>query len=132
MVDRLISTEATEAKTGLKPQIVRRVYCGQNADMYTTDGTPLYLEWIIEDVDGALYRVPAEPGGWLRRTPYGECADGLKVIPAHKAETIIWLTYADTDHAEDVSARGHLGYTGYMGYMGYMGYSEYILEHRTF
>ncbi len=115
MVDRPISI--AEAKTGLKSQVAQRVYCEQKADVYTADGTRLYLEWIIEGRDGVLYRVQAEPGGWLRRRPCEECPDGLELVPAHKAMTITWLTYADTDDADDVSARAHMGY---------------FLEHQTF
>ena len=99
----------------------RRVYCEQEADAYVEDGTPLYLEWIIEGKDGELYSVPAEPGGWLRRRRYEECPDGLKLVPAYKAEIIVWLTYADTDDADSVSAIAHTRYAGYTAYAGYGG-----------
>ena len=95
--------------------MARRVYCEQEADVYAEDGTPLYLEWIIEGKGGELYSVPAEPGGWLRRTPYEECPDSLKLVPARKAEIIVWLTYADTDDADSVSAIAHTRYAGYAG-----------------
>jgi hypothetical protein len=102
-------------ETGPTARLARRVYCEQEADAYAEDGTPLYLVWIIEGKGGELYSVPAQPGGWLRRTPYEARPDGLKPVPARKAEVIVWLTYADTDNADDVSLLAHTRYAGYAG-----------------
>lgn len=81
------------------------VYCDDAAALRLSDGTPLYLEWVIVGTDGTLNRVPAEPGGWLRRNPYTGCLDVLTPVSVQRAEYIIWLTYADTDSlaAEDYS-----------------------------
>jgi hypothetical protein len=103
--------------------LARRVYCEQEADVYAEDCTPLYFEWIIEGKDGELYRVPAQPGGWLRREAYEGCPDNLKHVPARKAELIVWLTYADTDDADSVSAMAHTRQAGYKAYEGYRGYA---------
>ena len=74
-----------------------RVYCDDAAALRLPDGTPLYLEWVIVATDGTLNRVPAEAGGWLRRSRYEGCLEVLTPVSARKAEYVIWLTYADTD-----------------------------------
>jgi hypothetical protein len=51
--------------------------------------------WIAEGTDGLLYKVPTEPGGWMRRDIYvGEC-DTLKQLPAQTARPHVWLVYGD-------------------------------------
>ncbi|HKP53994.1 MAG TPA: hypothetical protein VJ183_15255 [Chloroflexia bacterium] len=92
------------------------MYCAEEAHLRLADGTPLHLEWIIEGTDGKLYMVRSELGGWLRRTPYEGSLDGMKLVASEKAESIMWLTYADTDGAENASTREYeeqLGHTGY-------------------
>lgn len=80
------------------------------------DDTPLHLEWVIEGRDGELYRVRSELGGWLRRTPYCGELDGMELVTPDKAETILWLTYADTDGDDLGRVWKRDNYTGYRGY----------------
>jgi hypothetical protein len=61
---------------------------------YATD-EPLQLEWIIEGTDGKLYVVPAEPGGWLRRSEYQGPLGKLKAVPQEEARYICWTVYGD-------------------------------------
>jgi|GEM_PF-3883653 len=93
------------AETDFKPRVARRVYCTEEAHLRLSDGTPLHLQWIIEDTDGKLYTVCSELGGWLRRTPYEGSLDGMKLVSSEKARSIMWLTYADTD--DDATASVH-------------------------
>jgi hypothetical protein len=99
------TSAAAEAVTSQPLQEALRVYCDDAAALRLSDGTPLYLEWVILATDGTLNRVPAEAGGWLRRSRYEGCLDVLTPVSAPKAEYVIWLTYADTDGlaAEDYS-----------------------------
>jgi hypothetical protein len=87
--------------------MARRVYCAENAPLRLANGTPVHLEWIIEGDDGQLYRVPSAPGGWLQRTLYKGPLDRLRLVSSQKAETILWLTYADTDSPEPLGARDY-------------------------
>lgn len=73
------------------------VYHAEHAPLELADGTPLYIEWIIEGDGGDLYRVPAEPGGWFRRSPYRGRRETLEQVPERQAEAILWLTYAAAD-----------------------------------
>ncbi len=111
----LITTSKTSSTTtsaeaqAARPQPLQellRVYCDEAAALRLSDGTPLYLEWVIVGTDGTLFKVPAEPGGWLRRNPYEGCLDVLTPVSAQKAEYIVWLTYADTD---GLAAEGYSG-----------------------
>jgi hypothetical protein len=70
------------------------VYSPGVAPLRLADGTPLYLEWIIEDEDGTLYRVPAEQGGWLGRRPYEGQAHSLRPVTSREAAIILRLTCA--------------------------------------
>ncbi|HEX9987528.1 MAG TPA: hypothetical protein VGE45_03510 [Chloroflexia bacterium] len=83
------------ANAGLVPGITRRVYCTEDAPLRLADGTPLHLEWIIEGDEGELYRVPAEPNGWLKRTPFQGQSQKLTWVPAPKAAFVLWLTQSD-------------------------------------
>ena len=56
---------------------------------------PPQLEWIIEGTDGNLYMVPAEPGGWLRRSDYQGQIERLKAISQEEARSICWTVYGD-------------------------------------
>jgi hypothetical protein len=85
------------AETDITGRVAQRVYCAEDSPLRLGDGTSLHLEWVIEGRDGQLYKVRSELGGWLRRTPYFGKLDGMKVVTPEKAETILWLTYADTD-----------------------------------
>ena len=73
----------------------QRVYRPEVAPLQLVDGTPLYLEWIVEGEDGTLYRVPAEPGGWLRRSPYDRQPNKLTLVPSREASVRVRLTCAD-------------------------------------
>jgi hypothetical protein len=97
------ATTATTTSTTASTEV--RVYCDDATALHLSDGTPLYLEWVIVGTDGTLNRVPAEPGGWLRRSQYDGCLDVLTPVSAQRAEYIIWLTYADTD---GLAAEGYL------------------------
>jgi hypothetical protein len=96
MVNQTLRTATTKP-----PLTARRVYCAEEAPLKLADGTPLHLEWIIEGPDGNLYRVPSEPGGWLRRAPYRGELDRMKLVSPENVRTILWLTYADAVDAAD-------------------------------
>ncbi len=89
--------EAGSREESQTEQEALRVYCDDAAALRLADGTPLYLEWVIVGTDGTLNRMPAEAGGWLRRSAYEGCLEVLTPVPAEKAEYIVWLTFADTD-----------------------------------
>lgn len=52
-------------------------------------------EWIIEGTDGQLYVVPAEPGGWMRRSEYEGQREKLKAVSQEEARSICWSVYGD-------------------------------------
>ena len=56
---------------------------------------PPQLEWIIEGTDGNLYTVPADPGGWLRRSEYQGQVEKRKAISQEDARSICWTVYGD-------------------------------------
>lgn len=84
------------------------------------DGTPLYFEWLIEGKDGALYIVPAQPDGWLRRKPFNERIDSLISVPPQIAEAVVRLTHAEVDDP------GHLGAVSTGDYRNYTEHLEYM------
>jgi hypothetical protein len=53
------------------------------------------IEWIIEGTDNILYVVPAEPGGWLRRSEYQGQMEKLKAVSQEEARSICWMMYGD-------------------------------------
>jgi hypothetical protein len=114
-VDEMVNQSLLTPETDSTPRVARRVYCTENPHIRLADGTPLHLAWVIEDTDGKLYTVRSEPGGWLKRTPYEGSLEGMKLVTSEKAETIMWLTYADTDGADNVSARDRGGRIGSVG-----------------
>ena len=71
----------SEAGSGITPKV------------YSVESMPDY--WIAEGTDGALYKVPSEPGGWMRRDVYQGQTESLKPIPPHQARTSVWFTYGD-------------------------------------
>jgi hypothetical protein len=113
VVSDVVDQPPLMAEPDITPKVAQRVYCAEDSPLRLGDGTPLHLEWVIEGRDGELYKVLSEPGGWLRRTPYCGELDGMKLVTPEKAETILWLTYADTD-GDDLSRvwrrDGHRGY----------------------
>jgi hypothetical protein len=92
---------------------VRRVYCAPDSPLRLGDGTPLHLEWVIEETDGKLYKVLSELGGWFGRVPYTGQLNGMQLVSAERAETILWLTCADTDSAEPARVQGPTAYKIY-------------------
>jgi len=102
IVSDMVGQPPTTAETHVTPPLTQRVYCAEDSPLRLGDGTPLHLEWVIEGRDGELYRVRSELGGWLRRTPYLEELDGMKLVSPELAASIVWLTYADTD-GDDLS-----------------------------
>jgi hypothetical protein len=56
---------------------------------------PPRLEWIIEGTDSNLYVVPAEPGGWMRRSEYEGQIEKLKAVSQEEARSICWTVYGD-------------------------------------
>ena len=66
---------------------------GTAPKIYQDESLPDY--WIAQGTDGSLYRVPTEPGGWIRRDLYQGNSDGLRPIPAEQARTSIWFVYGD-------------------------------------
>jgi hypothetical protein len=112
----MVNQSLLTAEIDFVPGVARRVYCAEDAPLRLADGTPLHLEWVIEGGDGKLYTVRSEPGSWLRRTPYQGHLGRLKLVSSEKAETIIWLTYADTDGAENASVREHGEYEEQRGH----------------
>src|SRR3954447_24890580 len=97
MVSDMVDQPPLMFETDRTPKIAQKVYCAEDSPLRLGDGTPLHLEWVIEGRDGELYKVLSELGGWLRRTPYSGDLDGMKLVAPEKAETILGLTYADTD-----------------------------------
>lgn len=71
----------SEAGPGITPKV------------YSVDNMPDY--WIAEGTDGALYKVPSEPGGWMRRDVYEGQRTDLKPIPPQKARSSVWFAYGD-------------------------------------
>ena len=63
--------------------------------VYHANDAPLQLEWIIEGTDSNLYVVPADPGGWLRRSEYQGQTEKLKAVSQEKARSICWSVYGD-------------------------------------
>ena len=63
--------------------------------VYYSDNSPLLANWIAEGTDGCLYVVPAEPGGWLRRSDYQGQIERLKAISQEEARSICWTVYGD-------------------------------------
>ena len=116
MVSEMVDQPPLRAETDIIPKVTQRVYCAEDSPLRLGDGTPLHLEWVIEGRDGELYRVRSELGGWLRRTPYCGELDGMKLVAPEKAETILWLTYADTDGDDLARVWSRDGHTGYRGY----------------
>jgi hypothetical protein len=51
--------------------------------------------WIAEGTDGNLYLVPAEAGGWLRRSEYRGLSDQLEPVAFSTATTVAWYVYGD-------------------------------------
>jgi hypothetical protein len=68
-----------------------KVYYPSHADLYLGTHTPLYLNWIIEDIDGSLYMAPAEEAGWLKRQPYEEPVDKLRPVEPRRARAVAEL-----------------------------------------
>ena len=65
--------------------------------VYPVSDQPLQMqsEWIIEGKDGTLYVVPAEPGGWMRRSEYARQAEQLQAVSQEEARSICWTLYGD-------------------------------------
>ena len=63
--------------------------------VYLSKNDILEFDWIIKGTDNKLYLVPAEPGGWLRRTEYMGQVDDLKAVSQRKARSICWTVYGD-------------------------------------
>ncbi|HYO48800.1 MAG TPA: hypothetical protein VEW94_03020 [Chloroflexia bacterium] len=99
------------AEAGLEPGAERRVYRTEHAPLRLADGTPLYLEWIIEGDEGDLYRVPAEPNGWLKRTPFQGQPQKLTRVPTPKAAFVLWLTQSDENTPAGAGHATHGGHT---------------------
>ena len=76
-----------DAQTGVQMRAPRR--------LFYPDRQPIQLNWIAEGTDGKLYVVPAEAGGWLRRSDYRGPGDGLSPVSLEKARTIAWYVYGD-------------------------------------
>ena len=113
MVSEMMDQPPLIPETDITPKGARRVYCAEDSPLRLGDGTPLHLDWVIEGRDGELYRVRSELGGWLRRTPYHGELDGMELVAPEKAETILWLTYADTDGDDLAHVWRRDGYTEY-------------------
>jgi hypothetical protein len=107
----MVKQLALTAEAGLVPGVARKVYCTEDAPLRLADGTPLHLEWIIEGDEGDLYRVPAEPNGWLKRTPFQEQPQKLTRVPAPKAASVLWLTHADVNRLDEPGHARHGGRT---------------------
>lgn len=73
------------------PKLSGRVFSYSEPDLRTEDGAPLYLEWVLEEENLALYIVPAEPGGWFGRARYRGSRTALRPVPPEKARLIISL-----------------------------------------
>jgi hypothetical protein len=114
MVDQPPRTVGTDSA----PKVVRKVYCAPDSPLRLGDGTPLHLEWVIEETDGKLYRVPSELGGWFRRVHYSGQLNGMQLVSPERAETILWLTCADSDGTEPARVQGPTGYKVYGRFQG--------------
>ena len=68
-----------------------RVYYPSDPELYVEGSIPLYLNWIVEGADGSLYVVPAEAGGWWKRSQYGGLNEKLEAVSPEKARTILHL-----------------------------------------
>ncbi len=68
-----------------------RVYYPSDPELYVEGSTPLYLNWIVEGADGSLYMVPAEAGGWWKRSQYDRLNEKLEGVTPEKARTILHL-----------------------------------------
>ena len=69
----------------LRPEIAPKVYY--------VDTLPDY--WIAEGTDGILYKVPTEPGGWMRRDVYEGRYEVLRPLAPHTARPSVWFVYGD-------------------------------------
>jgi hypothetical protein len=63
--------------------------------IYHANHRPRRLEWIIQGTDSKLYVVPAEAGGWMRRSEYQGQVEQLKAVSQKKACSICWKVYGD-------------------------------------
>lgn len=63
--------------------------------VYPMNDEPLQIEWIIQGRDDTLYVVPAEPGGWMRRSQYSGQTKKLKAVSQDEARSICWTVYGD-------------------------------------
>ena len=63
--------------------------------VYSANDEPVQLQWIIEGTDGNLYLVPAEPGGWLRRSEYQGHIEKRRAVSQEEARSICWTVYGD-------------------------------------
>jgi hypothetical protein len=57
-----------------------RVYYPAEADLYLADGVPLYLNLVIATEENNLFLVPAEEGGWWKRSEFTGSRDELKQV----------------------------------------------------
>jgi hypothetical protein len=80
----------TTGQTGVEIVPTPKLYSA-----YYASDKPLQLEWIIEGTDSKLYLVPAEPGGWMRRSEYQGQSDKLREVSQKKARHICWTVYGD-------------------------------------
>jgi hypothetical protein len=74
---------ARQAK--MSPEIAPKVY--------SIDTLPNH--WIAEGTDGVLYKVPTEPGGWMRRDKYEGQSEALKPVSPQAARPNVWFVYGD-------------------------------------
>lgn len=74
--------------------------------VYYANHATFMADWIAEGTDGNLYTVPAEPGGWLRRTPYEGQSHALTPVCAQKASTIVWFVYGDVGRVRIADGEG--------------------------
>jgi hypothetical protein len=51
--------------------------------------------WVAEGTDGCLYKVPTEPGGWMRRDVFDGQVDELRPVSPQLARSGVWLIYGD-------------------------------------
>jgi hypothetical protein len=63
--------------------------------LYDVEQKSFHMTWVAEGTDGELYLVPAEAGGWLRRSAYNGPREGLAPISPERARTIMWFVYGD-------------------------------------
>ena len=73
------------SQVNIRPEIAPKVYY--------TDTLPNH--WIAEGTDGLLYKVPTEPGGWLRRDIYDGQSEALTPVAPHAARPSVWMVYGD-------------------------------------